>query len=101
MLMRQAALNIAFVSATRMTQAMDSTGVSAAAYAITNQMYSLGLVIMLAMQATGATLVPVALSTPEKEGGGVGAARKVADRLITWSTLIAVFMAGAQVALLP
>ena len=31
---------------------MDSTGVSAAAYAITNQFYSLGLVVMLAMQAT-------------------------------------------------
>eukprot|EP00962_Isochrysis_galbana_P028606 scaffold9061_cov124-Isochrysis_galbana.AAC.1 len=36
---------------------MDPTGVSAAAYAITNQMYSLGLVVMLAIQATGATLV--------------------------------------------
>ena len=31
-------------------QAMDSTGVSAAAYAITNKYYSLGLVVMLAMQ---------------------------------------------------
>jgi hypothetical protein len=41
---------------------MDSTGVMAAAYAITVQQYSLGLVIMLAIQATGATLVPSALS---------------------------------------
>ena len=41
---------------------MDSTGVSAAAYAITNQLYSLGLVVMLALQATGATLVPNALA---------------------------------------
>lgn len=37
MLLRQAALNVAFVSATRMTQTMDSTGVSAAAHAIVNQ----------------------------------------------------------------
>ena len=43
---------MAFIAATRMTQAMDSTGVSAAAYAITNQYYSLGLVVMLAMQAS-------------------------------------------------
>jgi hypothetical protein len=53
---------VAFVTATRSAQAMDSTGVMAAAYAITVQQYSLGLVIMLAIQATGATLVPSALS---------------------------------------
>ena len=53
---------MAFVTATRSAQAMDSTGVMAAAYAITVQQYSLGLVIMLAIQATGATLVPSALS---------------------------------------
>ena len=38
------------------------TGVSAAAYSITNQIYSLGVVVMLAMQGTGATLVPAALA---------------------------------------
>ena len=68
MLLRQAALNVAFISATRLAQRMDASGVSAAAYAITNQMYSLGLVVMLAVQATAATLIPAALA-----GGGAGA----------------------------
>jgi putative MATE family efflux protein len=92
MLLRQAALNVAFVSATWMTQAMDSTGVAAAVYSITNTLYSLGLVITLAMQATGATLVPSALAT-----GGEDAARRVADRLLGWSTCISVSMALGQV----
>ena len=96
MLLRQAALNVAFVSATRITQAMDSTGVSAAVYSITNTLYSLGLVITLAMQATGATLVPSALAA-----GGEDAARRVADRLLGWSTLISVSMALGQVQTIP
>ena len=53
MLLRQIALNVAFVCATRMTQVMDTTGVSAAAYAITNQVYSLGVVVMLALPIDG------------------------------------------------
>lgn len=108
MLMRQCALNVAFVAATRMTQAMDTTGVSAAAYAITNQVYSLGLVVMLAIQATGATLVPAALAGGGNGGGGssdapdgVAAARGVADRLIGWSTLIATGLAVGMTIAMP
>uniref|UniRef100_A0A7S0Q6X3 Protein DETOXIFICATION n=1 Tax=Coccolithus braarudii TaxID=221442 RepID=A0A7S0Q6X3_9EUKA len=120
LLMRQIALNVAFVSATRMTQAMDTTGVSAAAYAITNQIYSLGVVVMLAVQATGATLVPTALSRGASSGAGgfprnasvaasegegdtenLDAARRVADRLIGWSTLIAATLAALQAILAP
>jgi len=96
MLLRQVALNVAFIAATRMTQAMDSTGVSAAAYAITNQYYSLGLVVMLAMQATGATLIPAALSRGGGGEEGKAAARRTADRLIVWSTGIAISLAAVQ-----
>ena len=57
---------------------MDSTGVSAAAYAITNQIYSLGLVVMLAIQATGATVVPAALAAGGETGeSGADSARQV------------------------
>ena len=45
-----------------MPQAMDTTGGSAAAYAITNQYYSLGLVVMLAMQARYLVITPIAWS---------------------------------------
>ena len=163
MLLRQAALNVAFITATRRCQLMDATGVSAAAYSITNQVrespyrelhyspaqstlsthkhpaqplprprctilcqvYSLGVVVMLAMQATGATLVPAALARGQAEqlqkagdgsaegeastegegssveGFGVAAARRVADRLIGWSTAISVCLAAAQAVAMP
>jgi len=126
MLLRQAALNVAFVSATRRTQAMDPTGVAAAAYSISNQLYSLGLVVMLAIQATGATLIPAALAAASASGtttpngadanrtnmeaangdedfapAGVKRARQVADRLIGWSTVIALTMAALQIMTLP
>ncbi|KAL1524557.1 hypothetical protein AB1Y20_019448 [Prymnesium parvum] len=94
-LMRQAALNVAFVSATRTAQLMDPSGVAAAAYSITNQMYSLGLVVMLAIQSTGATIVPAAIAKD-----GVGGGRAVADRLLTWSLITSVVFAVMQVALL-
>jgi len=95
MLARQAVLNLSFISATRAAQLMDPTGVQAAAYSITNQMYSLGVVVMLAMQATGATIVPAAMS---KEG--TDRARAVADRLIMWSLCASVAFSGLQIALL-
>ena len=103
MLIRQLALNVGFVAATRMTQAMDPSGVSAAAYAITNQVYTLGLVVMLAIQATGATLVPNALASGGggEGGGGEEAARRVSDRLITWSCMTAAGLALAQLIAMP
>lgn len=100
LLVRQLALNVGFITATRSACAMDGTGVAAAAYAITQQIYSLGLVVMLAVQATGATLVPAALAGLGGGGGDDGerqnAARAIADRLTGWSTCIALTMAASQ-----
>jgi len=108
MLSRQAAINVAFVSATRRCQLMDATGVAAAAYSITNQVYSLGVVVMLAIQATGATLVPSAIAksrAAEADGAGADAgladARRVADRLFGWSIAIAAGLAAAQALAMP
>ena len=56
--------------------------------------YSLGLVVMLALQATGATLVASALGRGGAEG--TDAARGVADRLYGWSTAIAAALAVFQ-----
>merc|ERR1712187_619631 len=95
MLMRQAALNVSFISATRAAQLMDPSGVQGAAYSITNQMYSLGLVVMLAVQATGATIVPASLSKDGKSRG-----RAVADRLIVWATLTSVSFSALLIMLL-
>lgn len=48
-LLRQATLNVAFVSAARRAQAMDTSGITGAAYGITMQIYSLGVVASLSL----------------------------------------------------
>lgn len=99
MLARQATLNVAFLTATRRAQSMDPTGVSAAAYGIVMQIYSVGVVAHLAIQGTAATLVPSALESSATNG--TDAARDVADRIFWWGTLVGLMLAGTQLALLP
>lgn len=96
MLARQATLNVAFLTATRRAQSMDPTGISAAAYGIVMQIYSVGVVAHLAVQGTAAALVPSAQTS-----GGTDAARNVADRIFWWGTLVGFLLAGTQLALLP
>ena len=96
MLMRQLTLNVAFVSAARRAQVLDPTGVSAAAYGITMQIYSLGVVCHLGIQGTAAALVPSA-----RAAGGDDAAREVADRIFAWGTCLGVVLAVAQWFALP
>ena len=96
MLARQATLNVAFLTATRRAQSMDPTGVSAAAYGIAMQIYSVGVVAHLAVQGTAAALVPSA-----QAADGDDAARDVADRIFLWGSLVGFLLAGTQLALLP
>jgi len=96
MLMFQLALNIAFLTAARRVQAMDPTGVSAAAYGIVMQIYSIGLVCHLGIKASAATLVPSERSTK-----GDDAARQMADKIFVWGSILGVFLGIAQMALLP
>ena len=96
MLLRQMTLNVAFVSAARRAQEMDPSGVSAAAYGITMQIYSLGVVAHLGVQGTAAALVPSARAL-----GGDDAARPVADRIFAWGTILGVILAGVQLFALP
>ena len=96
MLLRQATLNVAFVSAARRAQEMDPSGVSAAAYGITMQIYSLGVVAHLGVQGTAAALIP-----SSRAMGGDDAARKVADRIFAWGTILGVILASVQWFALP
>ena len=94
---RQAALNVGILAAARRAQALDPTaGVAAAAYGIVMQMYSVGIVVHVAMQGTAAALVPATLAKD-----GTSAARHVADRLFIWNGLVGLALAVAQVAALP
>lgn len=97
MLIRQAVLNISFVSAARKAQSLDPTGVLAAGYGITMQIYSLGIVMHLAVQASAATLV----SSAKAGEGGVPQARKVADRIFGWGALIGILQACFQLIAMP
>ena len=96
MLLRQATLNLAFVSAARRAQVMDPSGVSAAAYGIVMQIYSLGVVAHLGIQGTAAALVP-----SSKAVGGDDAARAVADRIFVWGSILGAILAVAQWVALP
>ena len=96
MLLRQLTLNVAFVSAARRAQALDKTGVSAAAYGITMQIYSLGVVCHFGIQGTAAALVP-----SSRAAGGEFAAREVADRIFAWGMMLGVVLALGQWFALP
>ena len=95
-LLRQATLNVAFVYAARRAQLMDSSGVSAAAYGITMQIYSLGVVAHLGIQATAASMVSSGRAT-----GGVNTGRMVADRIFGYGCLLGTVLAVCQYLLLP
>jgi putative MATE family efflux protein len=95
-LLRQATLNVAFVTAARRAQAMDATGVSGAAYGITMQIYSLGVVAHLGVQATAASMV-----SASRASSGDNAGRDVADRLFSFGVLLGIILALGQYLLLP
>ena len=96
-LLRQVILNVSFVSATRRAQSLDPTGVLPAAYSIVMQVYSLGIVVQLAIQATSATLV----SSAKASEGGIPEARKVADRIFGWGALIGILQGILQIVIVP
>lgn len=97
MLGRQVALNFGFVFAARRAQSMDPTGVSAAAYGIVMQIYSVGIVMHVAMQGSAAALVPSTLA----KTGSKDDARRVADRMFAWCTIVGVLLGATQFLALP
>lgn len=103
MLLRQLALNIGFLVATRRAQVLDASGVSGAAYGITMQIYSIGIIALVGMQNAAAALVPSFrvdkdVKDPSERDQN---ARNAADRLFGWSTLVGLGLGIGQLALLP
>jgi len=96
--MRSLALNTAFVTATRHAQAMDTVGVSAAAYAISLQFWQLGGVALFALQGSASILVP---AENAREGGGAEAAQAVSDRLLLIGLFLGIVVACFQLSALP
>eukprot|EP00537_Pseudo-nitzschia_pungens_P008205 CAMPEP_0172363184 /NCGR_PEP_ID=MMETSP1060-20121228/6614_1 /TAXON_ID=37318 /ORGANISM="Pseudo-nitzschia pungens, Strain cf. cingulata" /LENGTH=656 /DNA_ID=CAMNT_0013085871 /DNA_START=264 /DNA_END=2234 /DNA_ORIENTATION=+ len=103
MLMRQLALNVSFLVATRRAQILDVSGVSGAAYGITMQIYSVGIIALVGMQSAAAALVPSFrgardVSDPSQRDQN---AREAADRMLGWSTLVGLGLGIGQILLLP
>ena len=94
-LLRTTLWNLIMLARARTAQAMDPTGVAAAAYAITLQLYLVGEVISSAMQATASALVASALATSTTE------ARTASDRCFGWSVALGATVCVAQLSLLP
>lgn len=103
MLLRQLALNIGFLVATRRAQVLDASGVSGAAYGITMQIYSIGIIALVGMQNAAAALVPSFRGAKDVESRSERDknARDAADRLFGWSTLAGLVLGIGQLALLP
>ena len=95
-LLRQIALNVSFMLAARRAQALDPSGVTAAAYGIVTQMYAVGIVVHVAMQGAAAALV----SSTRAKVGDVEA-RKVANRMFLWGSIVGLGLGVTQFALLP
>ena len=100
---RQIALNAAFGAATRSAQAMDATGVQAAAYSISQQLWLLAGVALFALQSSAAALVPAALGKGDNndDTDATDAARRVADRCMGWGLFAGVGLGLLQIACLP
>jgi len=93
---RNLTLNVAFLAAARRAQAMDPTGIMAAAYGIVMQIYFVGVVCHIGVQSTAATLVPAARASE-----GDDAARAMADRIFAWGSIIGVGLGLTQLLALP
>mmetsp|Transcript_3729 Transcript_3729/g.9759 ORF Transcript_3729/g.9759 Transcript_3729/m.9759 type:complete len:608 (-) Transcript_3729:49-1872(-) len=101
--LRSLALNIGFLVATRRAQVLDASGVSGAAYGITMQIYSVGIIALVGMQNAAAALVPSFRGAKDIENQSKRDqnTRDAADRLFGWSTLVGLGLGIGQMALLP
>jgi len=103
--LRAVALNIAFLAVTRRTQALDSSGTSAAAHAITIQLWQLGGVVLLAMSTVASIVVPAEVAKAKRDNKTEiqvsRAGKVVADRMLLWGAGLGVALCAAQLACLP
>lgn len=104
--LRNIGLNLAFVYATRVAQMADQSGVQAAAYSISMQYWYLGGVILSALQASAASIVPSERARAQAvdgqgQEGGHAAACRAADRLMRWGLVVGVLLSIVQLLALP
>lgn len=104
--LRNVAFNLTFLGVARVTQSIDESGVSAAAHAMTLQVFQVGGIFLLALSVVAQTVVPNELVErfDAKKGrivGGVQAAKATVNRLLCWGFLLGAVLGALQIALLP
>jgi len=95
---RNIALNVAFLAITKTTQSLDSTGVSAAAHAVTIALWQLGGVVLFAMGSVATILTSAEIG---KKGSSAREARSVARRVLSWGAIAGGALGALQIAGLP
>ena len=96
--MRTIALNVVFLTMTKTALAMDANGTAAAAHTITTQVWRVSLMALLAQSGIASAMVPQAINRP---GGGIGAGKAVADRLLVWGLYAGLALGAMQLLALP
>lgn len=96
MIVRQIAINVCTLASSRYVQSIDQTGVSAAAYGILNQIYTIGFVVHVAMQGAAAAIIPSELAK-----SGERKAQSIANRLFSWSIITGFTLGLVQTIALP
>lgn len=104
--LRNFALNLTFLSVTRVTQGIDDSGVAAAAHAMAIQTFQIGGIVLLALSTVAQTVVPnemiekVNEETGEKSGG-LFAAKVTVNRLMGWGFILGTILGMVQILLIP
>jgi len=105
--LRNLAINITFLMVTRATQAIDKTGVAAAAHSLTIQVFQVGGIVLLALSTVAQTLIPSELvvkrdpSTGIYLEGGLRAAQRTMIRLMEWGLVLGSCLGALGIVLLP
>eukprot|EP00542_Grammatophora_oceanica_P022358 CAMPEP_0194049432 /NCGR_PEP_ID=MMETSP0009_2-20130614/30671_1 /TAXON_ID=210454 /ORGANISM="Grammatophora oceanica, Strain CCMP 410" /LENGTH=618 /DNA_ID=CAMNT_0038695593 /DNA_START=396 /DNA_END=2252 /DNA_ORIENTATION=- len=104
--LRNFALNFVFLAVTRVTQSIDSTGVAAAAHALSIQTFQIGGIVLLGLSTVAQTVVPNEMveRTDPKTGKRIGgrlAAKMVVQRLMSWGFLLGTLLGSLQILVLP
>jgi Na+-driven multidrug efflux pump len=94
--LRNLALNLTFLTVARVVQSIDSTGVAAAAHALSLQTFQLGGIVFLALSTVAQVVVP-----SETYNGGKEASMKIVRRLMNWGLALGVGFGLLQLLLIP
>jgi len=95
---RSIAMQGSFVVVAKTAISLDATGTAAAAHTIAQQLFRIGLYIMLALSGLATALVPQAVNSPD---GGPAAGKRVADRLLMWGLLGGLVLGTVQLCTVP